>query len=223
MTENPQSTCSACIVGPRVWLWIRIERTFRLIINFDCDGYHVHVPTRLFDLFSSPQAISLPFCFPSTSWCRTVLRPSNIPRFRSHIILGLNPVNYTLHINFDMGGWGEEEIVIPTKQVVWIISLNYMGIFRRSDAYQSYLSQLLSPRTQEAHGFGVFCWEHCRLWRLNALFFSGDVEMSLLFLFLRNLMVFFHNFIFFYLLSIISSRLDQFLAIFLGSKNSNVL
>lgn len=120
-------------------------------------------------------------------------------------------------------GVGEEEIVIPTKQVVWIISLNYMGIFRRSDAYQSYLSQLLSPRTQEAHGFGVFCWEHCRLWRLNALFFSGDVEMSLLFLFLRNLMVFFHNFIFFYLLSIISSRLDQFLAIFLGSKNSNVL
>ena len=81
---------------------------------------------------------------------------------------------------------------------------------------------LVSAHTRSAW-LRVFCWEHCRLWRLNALFFSGDVEMSLLFLFLRNLMVFFHNFIFFYLLSIISSRLDQFLAIFLGSKNSIVL
>lgn len=157
MTENPQSTCSACIVGPRVWLWIRMERTFRLIINFDCDGYHVHVPTRLFNLFSSPQAISLPFCFPSTSWYRTVLLPSSIPRFLSHTILGLNPVNYTLQIVFDRwGGGGGGEIFMPTKQVFRIISLNCMGIFRLPDAYQSYLCLLLSPRTQEAHGFRSF-------------------------------------------------------------------
>ena len=57
---------------------------------------------------------------------------------------------------------------------------------------------LVSAHTRSAW-LQVFCWEHCRLWLLNALFFSGDVQMLVLFLFLHNLMVLFHNFIFFYL------------------------
>ena len=45
---------------------------------------------------------------------------------------------------------GEEEIFMPTKQVFRIILLSHMGIFRRADTYQAYLSLLLSTRTQVA-------------------------------------------------------------------------
>lgn len=107
-------------------------------------------------MFTSQQAYLICLAHRKRFCCRSVFPapPDATPFFcrpASHGS-GLTPFRpeYTLHTQFLTGG-GRRYLCLPSGwRVFWIISLNYMGIFWRSDACQADLSLLLSRRTQVA-------------------------------------------------------------------------
>lgn len=133
--------------------------------------------------------------------------------------LGLNTVNYQIHIVFG-GRGGGGGLLMPTKLVVRIFSLSCMRIGAPRPIKRINVSPCLHAHKLLMLWLLVFLLRTLSTTMSNTASVVQYSDVSTTILSLRFPMVLFHNFIFFTQVSLLLSCLVQFLSIFLGRKNS---